>query len=154
MPYCYSSQDGSCKKSPIFSHKNKDLDGLIELRVSMTGMYAHGHGDYCYAHYGLDIFSHYSNFIVGSFAKLLQDLELPPKSTSRELFVESRSPPLFDAILNSAEICKALLALSPELPVAAKRLPPIFNVQMDKTTGDIKNICVFWFWSLLVAKKI
>jgi hypothetical protein len=81
--------------SPIFSHKKKQLDGLMKLHVSVTGMLAHGHGDVRYAHYGLDIFAHDANYIVGSFAKLLRDLERPPKSTSRCLFDGSRSSPLF-----------------------------------------------------------
>ena len=72
--------------SPVFSHKSNDLDGLMKLHVSVTSVIAHGHGDVGYAHYGLDIFSHDSNYTVGSFAKLLRDLKLPPKSTSREFF--------------------------------------------------------------------
>ena len=74
--------------SPIFSHKRKDLDGLVQLPLSIIGMIAHGHGDVRYAHYGLDLFPHDSNYTIGSIAKLLRDLELPPKSSSRELFVE------------------------------------------------------------------
>jgi hypothetical protein len=72
--------------------------------LSVTDMLAHGHGDVCYAHYGLDIFAHDSNYTVGSFAKLLQDLERPPKSTSRRLFDGSRSSPLFEAVLSGAEM--------------------------------------------------
>ena len=45
-------------------------------------MIAHGHGDVWYAHYGLDIFPSDSNHTVGSIAKLLRDLELPPKHLS------------------------------------------------------------------------
>jgi hypothetical protein len=30
--------------SPIFSHKTKQLDGLMKLLVSVIGMLAHGHG--------------------------------------------------------------------------------------------------------------
>jgi hypothetical protein len=57
--------------SPVLSQKTKQLDGLMKSPVSVTSMLAHGHGDVCYAHHGLDIFAHDSNYIVGSFAKLL-----------------------------------------------------------------------------------
>ena len=56
---------------PIFFHKTKHLDGLMKLPLSVTGMLAHGHGDMRYAHYGLDVYPHDVNYIVGSFAKLL-----------------------------------------------------------------------------------
>jgi hypothetical protein len=32
-------------------------------------MLAHGHGDVSYAHYGLDLFAHDSNYTVISFVK-------------------------------------------------------------------------------------
>jgi hypothetical protein len=63
---------------------------------------AHGHGDVHYAHYSLDIFAHDAKYTVGSFAKLLRDLERPPKSSLRRLFDGSRSSPLFEAILSGA----------------------------------------------------
>ena len=63
--------------SPVFSHKSKQLDGLTKLPISVMGMIAHGHGDVRYAHYGLDIFFHDSNYTVGSIARLLRDIERP-----------------------------------------------------------------------------
>ena len=75
--------------------------------------------------YGLGHFYHDSNYTQGSFAKLLWNLELLLKSTSRELFVGSKSSPIFDAILKGAKICKTFLALVTEFPLAAKPLPPI-----------------------------
>ena len=42
----------------------------------------------------------------------------------------------------------------PDTPIPAKPLPPILNVQMDNVVSDNKNIYVFCFWSLLVAKCI
>lgn len=124
----HDKMDHAKTASPVFSHKSKELDGLFKLPVSVTGMLAHGHGDVRYAHYGLDLFAHDSNYTIGSFAKLLRDLELPPKSTSRELFVGSRSSALFDAVLKGAEICEASLPTSPNIPAAATLLPPIMNV--------------------------
>ena len=87
-------------------------------------------------------------------AKLLCDLELPPKSSSRELFMGSGSTNLFKAILKGTELCEAALPPLPEVLVPATPLPPILNVQMDNATSDNKNRYVFGFWSLLVAKKI
>ena len=140
--------------SPVFSHKTKHLDGFTKLLVSVTGMLAHGHGDVRYAHYGLDLYPHDANYTVGSIAKLLRDLELPPKSSSRQLFVNSRSTPLYEALLHGAEVCESSLPLPSEPPILATPLPPILNVQMDNATGDNKNRFVFCYWSLLVANKI
>jgi len=53
--------------SPVFSHKSKELDGLMKLPVFLTGMIAHSHADVHYAHYGLDLFAHDSNYTVGRF---------------------------------------------------------------------------------------
>ena len=94
--------------SPMFSHKSKELDSLVKLPVSMTGMIAHKHGDVCYAHYGLDIFPYDSNYIIGSMTKLLRDLEEP----TIILFVGSRCTTLFCGILKGVEICKVSLACS------------------------------------------
>jgi hypothetical protein len=126
----------------------------MKLPVSVTGMIAHGHGDVRYAHYGLDIFLHDSNYTVGSFAKLLRDVELPPKYSSRELFTGSGSAPLFRAVLQGSDICTSSLRPAPEVAIPTTPLPPILNVQMDNATGDNKNRFVFAFWSLLVAKHI
>ena len=64
---------------PHFSHKSKHMDSFMKLPISVTRMIAHGNGDVRYAHYGLHIFPTDSNHTVGSIAKLLRDLELPPK---------------------------------------------------------------------------
>jgi hypothetical protein len=73
----YDKMDDAKTASPVFLHKRKQLDGLLKLLVSILGKLMHGHGDVHYAHYGLDLFAHDSNYTVGSFAKLLQDLERP-----------------------------------------------------------------------------
>jgi hypothetical protein len=78
----HDKMDQAKTTSPVFSHKTKQLDGLMKLPVLVIGMLVHGHGDVRYAHYGLDIFAHDSNYTVGSFAELLRDLERPPKSSS------------------------------------------------------------------------
>jgi hypothetical protein len=124
--------------SPIFSHKTKQLNGLMKLPVSITGILVHGHGDVRYAHYGLDIFPHDSNYTIGLFAKLLQDLERPPKSSSRWLFESSRSSPLFEVVLSGVEMCEAALLPLSGTPYAVILLPPILNVPMDNAVGDNK----------------
>jgi hypothetical protein len=126
----------------------------MKLPVSVMGMIAHGHDDMKYAYYGLDVFSHDSNYTVGLFAKLLRDVEVAPKYSSRELFNGFSSAPLFKAVLQGLDICKSSLRPAPEVAVLGSPLPPLLNVQMDKATRDNKNRFVFAFWSLLVAKKV
>ena len=150
----HDKMDHAKTASLVFSHKSKELDSLVKLPVSVTGMIAHGHGDVRYAHYGLDIFAHDSNYTTRSMAKLLRDLEGPPKSSSHQLFVGSGSTALFRGILKGAEMCEASLAPQPEALVPASALPPILNVQMDNAIGDNKNRYVYAYWSLLVAKRI
>ena len=141
--------DHSKTSSPYFSHKSKHMDSFMKLPVSVIGMIAHGHGDVCYAHYGLDIFPNDSNHTVGSIAKLLRDLELPPKHSSRELFSGSRTTPLFTALFAGAEMCTSSLPPLGAEEVLAKPLPPVLNLQLDNATGDNKNRFVFAFCSLL-----
>ena len=150
----HDKMDHAKTTSPVFSHKSKQLDGLTKLPISVMRMIAHGHGDVRYAHYGLDIFLHDSNYTVGSIARLLRDVERPPKYSSRELFTDAGSAPIFRAVLQGSDICTSLLRIAPEVSIPATPLPPVLNVQMDNATGDNKNRYVFSFWSLLVAKHI
>jgi hypothetical protein len=71
MMIMHDKMDHAKTTSPVFSHKTKQLDGLMKLHVLVPGMLTHGHGDVWYALYSLDLFVHDSNYIVGSFAKLL-----------------------------------------------------------------------------------
>ena len=146
---CYHYMDHSKTSSPHFSHKSKHMDSFMKLPVSVTRMIAHGHGDVRYAHYGLDIFPSESNHIVESIAKLLRDLELPPKHSSRELFSGSRTAPLFTALLVGAEMCTSSLPPLGAEEVLAKPLPRVLNLQLDNVTGDNKNRFMFAFCSLL-----
>ena len=70
------------------------------------------------------------------------------------LFQNSRSSPLYEALLHGAKACESSLPPPLEQHVSGTPLPPILNVQMDNATGDNKNRFVFCFWSLLVANKI
>ena len=137
----------------MYSHKNKQIDSYMRLPIVVTRMIAHGHGDYRYAYFGIDIYPHDSNHTVGSIAKLLQDLENPPKYSSRELFEGARSQPLFDPILKGSKICESLLLPEPPQWIPAKLLPPI-HIQLNNVASDNKNRFVLSFFSLLVAKCI
>ena len=110
----HDKMDHAKTASPVFSYNSKELNSLVKLHVFVTGMIAHGHGDVHYAHYGLDIFPHDSNYSINLIAKLLCDLEEPPKSSSRQLFVGSGSIALFRGILKGAEMCEASLVLQRE----------------------------------------
>jgi hypothetical protein len=45
-------------------------------------MIAHGHGDVKFAYYALDLYPADSNHTIGSFARLLRDLDKPPSYSS------------------------------------------------------------------------
>ena len=145
----HDKMDHSKTSSPHFSHKSKHMDLFIKLPIFVTGMISHSHGDIRYAHYGLDIFPNDSNHTVGSIAKLLRDLELPAKHSSRELFLGSRTTPLFSALLVGAEMCTSSLPPQVAEEVPAKPLPPVLNLQLDNASGDNMNQFVFAFCSLL-----
>ena len=131
--------DHSKTSSPHFSHKSKHMDSFTKLPISIKGMIALGHGDIRYAQYRLDIFPTDSNHTMGSIAKLLRDLELPPKHSSWELFSGSGSAPLFTAVLVGAGMCTSSLPPQAAEHVPAKPLLPVLNLQLDNATGDNKN---------------
>ena len=78
----HDKMDHTKSASFVFTYKTMHLDGLMKLPLSVAGMLGHGHGDVKYTHYGLDLYPHDANYTVISFAKLLQDLELSPKSST------------------------------------------------------------------------
>ena len=83
----------------------------MKLPLFVTEMIAHKHGDIWYIHYRLDIFPSGSNHTKGSIAKLLRDLELPPKHSSCEFFSGYRIAPFFATLLAGAEMCTSSLPL-------------------------------------------
>ena len=106
-------------------------------------------------HYGLGIFPTDSNHTIGSIAKLLRDLEAPPKKSSRHLFSTERDQStLTKALLNGSESCLDSLLPPPPEPLPVNPLPPILTLQLDNASGDNKNRWVFGFCSLLVFKGI
>ena len=65
--------------------------------------------------------------------------------------MNSRSTPLYKALLYGAEVCKSSLPPPLEHPIPTTLLPSILNVQMDTAMDDNKNKFVIYFWSLVVA---
>ena len=151
MTIIHNKMDHSKASPPHFSHKSKYMDLFIKLPIFVMKMIAYGQGDVFYAYYGLDIFPSDSYHTIGSITKLLRDLKLPPKHSSRELFPESRIAPLFAALLVGAEMCTS--SLSPEVAeqILAKPLPSILDLQLDNASGDNKNQFVLTFCSLLTS---
>ena len=151
----HDKMDHSKTASPHFFHKTKATDSFMKMPVAVTGMIAHGHADVRYAHYGLDIFPTNSNHTIGSIAKLLRDVEEPPKNSLRKLFSdEGTQSTLTKAILEGSDSClNSLLPLPQEL-IPAQSLPPVLVLQLDNASGANKNRCVFAFCSLIVYKGI
>ena len=87
-------------------------------------MIAHGHGDFKFAHYALDLYPADSNHMIGSIAKFLCDLEKPPSYSSRLLFENMGSTPLYEAVLDGKDICLYSLPEPPSEDVIATNLPP------------------------------
>src|ERR1700737_1257914 len=104
----------------------------------LPGMIAHGHGDVKYAHYDLVFYPVGANHTVGSFAKLLRDLEKPPVQSSRALFDGCGTTPLYEALFTGKEVCMLSLLDPPEEPICAKALPPTLHVQFDNCAKDNK----------------
>ena len=150
----HDKMDHGKTTSPCFAYKNKDTDMFTKLPLSVTGMIAHGHGDERYAHYSLDLYPGDCNHTVGSFARLLRDLEAPPFSSTRSLFEGAGRSPLYRAILNGKETCiEGMREMHADL-VPAIPLPPVLYVQLDNCWKDNKCRFVKAFWSMLVAKGI
>ena len=141
--------------SPHFSHKSKAIDSFMKMPIAITGMIAHGHGDVCYAHYGLDIFSTDSNHTMRSIARLLRDLEMEPKVLPRQLFAtDDPIHALSKVLLEGHEICEESLPPCPEEAIEPIPLPPTLTLQLDNALGNNKNCWIFAFCSLLVFKAI
>jgi hypothetical protein len=88
-------------------------------------MIAHGHGDVKYAHYALDLYPADSNHTIGSFARLLRNLEKPSAYSSGLLFEDTGSTPLYEVVLDGKDVCLHSLPDPPSEPVVAKKLPPL-----------------------------
>ena len=148
----HDKMDHGKTASPCFASKNKDTDMFTKLPLSVTGMMAHGHGDERYAHYALDMYPEDCNHTIGSFARLLRDLEESPMSSSRRLFQDDGRSPLYRVILHGSEICLEGLRAPPTKPTPANPLPHVLHVQLDNCWNDNKCRFIKDFWSMLTAK--
>ena len=138
----------------MFFHKTKHFDKLIKLPLFLIDMLTHGHDDVRYVYYELDLYLHDANYTIGSVAKLLEDLEPIPNSSIQQLFLNSRSNPLYEALLQGVKACESSLLMPLEHSFLAMLLLPIFNVQMDSAISNNKNKFVFYFCSIFVVNKI
>ena len=154
MTIIHNKMDHSKTSSLHFFHKSKHMDSLLKLPISVMEMIAHSHGDVPYAHYGLDIFPSDFNHTVSSIAKLLRDLKLPPKHSSHELFLASRTTTLFAELLVGAEMCTSSFPPQATEQVLAKPLPPVLNLQLDNDSRDNKNRFVFALYLFLTNQSV
>ena len=88
-------------------------------------MIAHRHGDVKFVHYALDLYLEDSNHTIGSFARFLRDLKKPLSYSSRLLFENMRSIPLYEAVLDGKDVCLHSLPEPPNKLVFAMKLPPL-----------------------------
>ena len=117
-------------------------------------MIVHGYNDIKFVHYALDLYTVDSNHTIWSFAKLVCDLEKPPSYSSRLLFENLGSTPLYETVLDGNDVCLHSLPEPPSEDVNATNLPPTLRIQLDNCANDNKNRYVFVYWLLLVAKGI
>ena len=114
-------------------------------------MIAHGYGDVKYAHFCLDFCPGNANHTVGSFEKLLRNLENAPVHSSRIIFYSCGMTPLYEVVLQGKEVCMSSLSEPTRDLIIKKPLPPTFQVQLDNCSKD-KCRYMFCFLSLLVVK--
>jgi hypothetical protein len=127
---------------------------FTKLRLSVTCIMTHKHGDERYTHSALDIYPGDCNHTVGSFARFLRDLEEPPMSSSQHFFHGYGRAPLYRVVFHGSEICLQGLRAPSTEPIPAVPLPPILHVQLDNCWKDNKCRFVKVFWSMLTAKAI
>lgn len=83
-----------------------------------------------YAHYALEMYLIYCNYIVGSFVKLLHDLD-NIHSSSHRLFHGVGWSPLCCIVLHGSEICLQGLCAPPIDPNCTNSYPPVLHFQLD-----------------------
>jgi hypothetical protein len=126
----------------------------MKLPVSMTGMIAHGHIGNQYVHYGVDLYPSDSNHTVDSLAKVLWDLEDVPKFASKQIFPNTNTSLLFNALLEGGNVYNSSLPPARDKCVVPKSFPPVLNLQLDNACLNNKNRYTLCFFSLLVAKGV
>jgi hypothetical protein len=129
--------------SLVFLLETKQFDKHVFSRfhVLLISMLAHSHEGVCYIYYDLDPYAHDSNYFARSFTKLLQDLEIPSKSSFQQLFIGYALSSLIKALLQGMDVYKSSPLTFLQRTVPATPLPFILNAQMDIATSNNKN----WF---------
>jgi hypothetical protein len=131
----HDKMDHSKTASPCFTSKTKSVDAYLKLPVSVVGMIAHGHGDKKYAHYSLDLYPADSNCTIGSIARLLRDLERPPKYSNPEsLFRGTGTTDLYAAVLWGCEDCINSILAKHSIQEQFVSLPPIPGLSRVRTS--------------------
>jgi len=103
----------------------------------------------------MGIFPTDSNYTIGSIAKLLHDLEVPPKNSLCMLFsLEDNQSTFTKVLLDGSKTFLNSLLPPPQEPLLVELLPPILILQLDNALGNKKNRWVFSFCSLFVYKGI
>lgn len=97
----------------------------MNVWVVFVGFIVHGHGDIQFAHYALDLYLADSNHIIESFVKLLRNLKKPPPHSSRLLFENVGSTPLYELLLEGKDVWLNSLSESHSVHVIAKNCPPL-----------------------------
>jgi hypothetical protein len=101
----HDKMDQSKTMSLHFFYKNKNIDSLMRLPISVIGMIAHGYGDIESSHY------------VDLIAKLLRDLEGVTKFASCSIFPSTSALILFDTLLDSMKFASSLFHLIQKNPL-------------------------------------
>ena len=86
--------------------------------------------------------------MIGSFARLLLDLKKPPSYSSRLLFENTGSTPLYEAMLDGKDVCLHSLPEPLSEHVIAMKVPSTMCVQLDNYAKDNKSR---YFFCILVV---
>jgi hypothetical protein len=113
----HDKMDQSKTMSLHFFYKNKNIDSLMRLPISVIGMIAHGYGDIWYAYYNLELYLSESSHYVDLIAKLLRDLEGVTKFASCSIFPSTSALILFDTLLDSMKFASSLFHLIQKNPL-------------------------------------
>jgi hypothetical protein len=108
-------------------------------------MIAHAHDDVNFVYYALDLYLADSNNMIGSFARFLHDLKRPLSYSSKLLFENTGSTPLYKIMLYGKIVCMHSLLEPPSEPVTAMKLPPTMRVQLNNCVKDNKSRYVFLY---------
>ena len=111
---------------------------LLFLKHLPPRIITHGHVDVKYAHYGLNFYNVDANYIMESFAKLLQDLEKTTNIFSSCFIRGSGTTSLYDVVLDGKEVCLTSLEECSQQLVHGEVLPPTLYEQLGNCANNNK----------------